>query len=181
MTDHEPEIHFLPPFPSQQEVDSFVLAAGAGKEPEVTAFLDKYKDSINRKNQFGNTALIYAAWLGQPSMVELLLAKGAALDGKSNTGLTPLMAAAWRDRASAAKILLEKGASIDETNNKGKTALMLALGDNYPETAALIRQHAETRRRKAQELAEAESKKQAAARLEKLKRRRPPPPFRKGA
>jgi hypothetical protein len=176
MTGQEPDIYFLPPIPSQPEVDAFVIAAGVGKEREVAAFLGKYPAAVDQKNIHGNTALIHAAWSGQDSMVALLLDKGAALDLKSGSGLTALMAAALKDRSGVARILLEKDAAIDMSNDKGKTALMIALEQKYPETAALIGQHAETRQRRAQEITETESKKITAARLEKLKNRRPPKP-----
>jgi len=168
------------PPPSQQEVDNLVIAAGDGKQAEVTAFLDKYKDSIDRKNRHGNTALIYAAWLGQGATVELLLAKGAFIDAKSGAGLTALMAAAWKGRVDTVRLLLEKGAAIDAADGKGKTARMLAAEEKYLETAALIGQYADIRRRKAQEFSEIESKKLIDAHLEKLKSRRPPQsPFNK--
>ncbi|MCE9507218.1 MAG: ankyrin repeat domain-containing protein [Alphaproteobacteria bacterium] len=178
MTDREPDIYFLPPVPSQQEVDAFVIAAGSGKESEAAAFLDKYPGAVNQKNIHGNTALINAAWMGQSAMVEFLLKKGAAVNGKSDTGLTPLMAAAWRGRTWIIKPLIDKGASPDDANNKGKTALMLAREETHPETATLIEECAEIQRRRARDLADAERKKITDGRLERLKKRRPPkPPF----
>lgn len=163
-----------------QDVDSFVTAAGLGKEKEVTAFLDQHPAAIDRKNTHGNTALIYAAWSGQDMMVELLLGKGAAVDLPNDDGTTALMAAALKGRTGTARILLEKGAAIDVTGHKDRTALMIAREQGHIEIAALIVQHAEARRRRAQEAFEAEIRKRVGARIAKLKNRRPKPPFGKG-
>jgi ankyrin repeat protein len=168
----------FPPPPSQQEVDAFVVAAGWGKDAEITAFLEKHKDAIDRKNRFGNTALIYAAWLGQPSTVELLLEKGAAIDAQSDSGLTALMCAAWRGRLEMVRFLIDKGASIDEVKGKGKTAAMLAREKGFSEIVTLLEQQAELHRRQEHERAEAKIKSVTEPRLERLKTQRPAkPPF----
>jgi ankyrin repeat protein len=168
----------FPTQPSQQEVDDFVIAAGAGKEAEVTAFLDKYKDAIDRKNRHGNTALIYAACLGRATMVELLLERGADIDAQNPSGLTGLMCAAWRGYDFMVSILLDKGASLHLLSSKGKTAKMEAEEMGYLKIAALLGQRAEQQQRQEHERSEVKIKGLTDGRLEKLKNRRPPkPPF----
>jgi len=180
MEDHGLKDSFPPPRPSQQEVDSFVIAVGGGKEDAVTAFLDKYAGAIDQKNIHGNTALIYAAWMGQSAMAGLLLEKGANIDAQSDSGLTALMCAAWRGRAEVVKLLLEKGASIDEIKGNGKTAKMLAREQGHSEVVALLDAYAERRQRQEQARAEVKIKDLTDTRLEKLKSRRPPQsPFKK--
>jgi ankyrin repeat protein len=156
--------------PSEVEIYIFSSAASDGKEDLVRAFLDKYPGGANLRNQFGGTALTYAALRGETGIVELLIEKGAAPDLPDNNGDTPLMCAAIKGHREIVLRLLEKGAAFDKTNHEGKTALILAEDRGQVETAALILRHAEVR-----------LKKQAAAHLEKLKSRRPPQsPLKKG-
>ncbi|MCE9507221.1 MAG: ankyrin repeat domain-containing protein [Alphaproteobacteria bacterium] len=158
------------PRPDETEIYIFSMAASDGKENYVREFLDKYPGGADLRNQFGGTALNYAALRGQMGIVELLIEKGASIDLPDNNGDTPLMCAAIKGHRELVLRLLEKGASFDKTNHEGKTALILAEDREQAETAALILRHAE-----------ANLKKQATMRLEKLKTRRPPQsPFKKG-
>jgi ankyrin repeat protein len=59
-------------------------------------------------------------------IAELLIARGARVDGKSAAGVTPLMVAAGHDNAPMIGLLLGKGANPALKNNVGKTALDVA-------------------------------------------------------
>jgi ankyrin repeat protein len=73
----------------------------------VSLLLDKGA-TVNKKDNFGATALIYASENGQAEVVSLLLAKGAQVDAKTNEGKPALYYASGHP--DVAKLLVEKGA-----------------------------------------------------------------------
>jgi ankyrin repeat protein len=59
-------------------------------------------------------------------LVELLLTKGADINGKSNEDVTPLYTAVKFDRAEIAKLLIARGATVDARTKNGYTPLIQA-------------------------------------------------------
>jgi len=71
--------------------------------------------------------LHWAAIHGDLPVAELLLARGADVDGKENTdGMTPLHSAAIWNSLAVAELLLAKGAEVDNKGTDGSTPLHLA-------------------------------------------------------
>jgi ankyrin repeat protein len=65
--------------------------------------------------------------MGLDSAVQLMLAKGADVDGKlSNSNSTPLIVAAGKGCVAVIRVLLEKGANVNWRNIAGATALHCA-------------------------------------------------------
>lgn len=64
---------------------------------------------------------------GRPELVELLIAKGAAVNLQARNGRTALMYAAKNGDTQAVKALLKSGASVNIADNEGRTALMEAV------------------------------------------------------
>ena len=58
---------------------------------------------------------------GYNAVVELLLARGAAVDSKNAIGQTPLKFAAQEGHESMVKLLLARGAAVDSKNAIGQT------------------------------------------------------------
>lgn len=56
-------------------------------------------------------------------MVELLLAKGAAVNVRDNDGYTPLMFCVLKNGRKLAEMLVQKGADVSLKNKESKTAL----------------------------------------------------------
>jgi ankyrin repeat protein len=127
-----------PPPPSRQEIDAFVKAAETGDTAAVTAFLDKHISAIEQKNSDGYTALIKAAREGKKTVVELLLDKGAQVDGRDKYNWSPLITAASTGRTEVVALLLEKGAEMGATAQEGWTALMWAARFEHPDTVRFL-------------------------------------------
>jgi ankyrin repeat protein len=70
--------------------------------------------------------LAYAAEVGNPAMLEKLLASGADVDSATNNGMTPLMRAASNGHLQVVRLLLDHGADLDAKRVDGLTALSLA-------------------------------------------------------
>jgi uncharacterized protein len=76
---------------------------------------------------------------GQGDLVELLIDKGAAIDGRNAGGFTPLHAAAYVGDAAIAELLIERGADVNDAQNKaGVTPLFPAVEEDHEEVAELL-------------------------------------------
>ena len=92
-----------------------------GDLAEVESFLQTpgVDVDINIEEEYGEedayTPLIRAIGCNQKSIVEVLLAHGAAVNGVDSAESTPLQVACWQDNANKeiVKLLLEHGAEID--------------------------------------------------------------------
>jgi ankyrin repeat protein len=67
---------------------------------------------------------MYAAYVGSPDAIKLLLAKGASVDAQSQSGATALIWAA-NDLAKV-RLLVENGANINLATKRRRTALLVA-------------------------------------------------------
>jgi ankyrin repeat protein len=90
--------------------------------------MKKYKDAavdliqaagvedVNARNADGVTPLMFAVGMGQVSIVELLLSKGADIHAKNKDGMCALMAAVSRGKPMdhIADLLVRHGADADE-------------------------------------------------------------------
>jgi ankyrin repeat protein len=74
--------------------------------------------------------LSWAAITNHPTVIDVLLKRGAKIDHKDGYGMTPLLYAASIDYGDTEVLekLLAAGASVKATTNAGKTALDLARG-----------------------------------------------------
>jgi ankyrin repeat protein len=111
--------------PTDEEQTNFLVAAGAGDNAAVNAFLDKYPDAIDRHNHnhrhfyISPTALAAAASNDRKDTVRLLLKRGAAIDAVNSVGWTALSEAAKYGQLDVIDILLQRGADV---NGKGEDA-----------------------------------------------------------
>ena len=119
-----------------------IYAAARGFAPIVRRLLDAGADA---KARYGNdlTALMWAAGhedgvgtAAAVAVVELLIARGAAVDAADNRGRTALMIAAERGDADAVEILLMRGADRTLRDRAGKTACDLAANNSAREKLA---------------------------------------------
>ncbi len=69
----------------------------------------------NRKDDNNNTALMSAAQMCGPVIVERLIAAGAELNYKNGSGISPLAMALILGKVESAQVLVEKGARLDQS------------------------------------------------------------------
>ncbi len=93
--------------------------------------------ALERTSIFGARALHWAAWVGSPSIVELLVAHEVDLEARcSKYGATPLFWAVHgygpngpkqkKGQVRAAQVLIEAGAKVDTSNRDDLSALALS-------------------------------------------------------
>jgi len=97
-------------------------AVGAGDIDVARSLLDAGADA----NAEGYPVLQLAAEQGDPAMIQLLVARGAALDGRNPRRRTALMIAAARALPDAVEALLALGCDADARDSAGTSALMFA-------------------------------------------------------
>jgi hypothetical protein len=83
-------------------------------------------------------ALLLAALLGQPEVIDALTNYGASVYARMEDGRTPLMVAAENGHLESVKLLLEIGSSRYTKDPEGRTAADLATEAGHVEIAAMI-------------------------------------------
>ena len=79
--------------------------------------------SVEARDYWGMTALMWAACDGEAALVRDLLEAGAAVSARSDIDQTALCYAAMRNEAGVVRILLAAGAQVDERGHRQGTAL----------------------------------------------------------
>jgi len=87
----------------------------------------------------GWTAMHYAAFGGHGDIATLLIDRGADLDAIAPNGQTPLMFAAGGGNLALVQILVEADADMDVEDYEGGTALMLALKNGHAAVVEYLR------------------------------------------
>jgi ankyrin repeat protein len=105
------------------------VANEAGETPLMMAALRDQPDFVRQLiargasvNRSGWTPLHYAATSPGVAAMDLLLAKGAAIDARSPNGTTPLMMACRYGPEAAVDLLLARGADAKGRNERAMTA-----------------------------------------------------------
>ncbi len=99
-------------------------AAGRGDRVAVEDLLEAGAD-VNA-TQVGRTPLIAAVRNGHSEIIDLLVGRGANVDGRDGDGRTALTHAAIAGRERMLRALFKNGATIDAVDSFGRTALMEA-------------------------------------------------------
>jgi ankyrin repeat protein len=109
-----------------------IKAAKRGDEPKLLSLI-QMGANINRADEYGETALIYAAQGTSVEIVSKLLEHGADVNWKGERRWTPLIYAVsrnWTDgknRTEIAKKLIENGADIDAYDTRGESVFHFAV------------------------------------------------------
>jgi ankyrin repeat protein len=128
--------------------DSIFHAVITGIEA-IKQHLDAGAD-VNAKAFSGWTALHYAAMYGRKEIAELLITKGADVNGKLDVpDMTPLHFAARGDNDATyavghkevAELLIAAGADVNAKDESGETPLDSAIMNKQTELTALLRKH----------------------------------------
>ena len=113
---------------------TLVAAARDGDTALVRELLDQGVDP-DRSVSHGS-ALTHAAGEGHAELVELLLERGADIEG--GDGLSPLACAAWKGRDEIVRLLVERGADIEGDSGGPGTALFQASAQGHSSTVGLV-------------------------------------------
>lgn len=116
------------------------LAACDGDIKKVRNLLERGAN-VNARGVQGSSALTSAEACtrhdklteSRVELIELLIAKGAAVNHQDDDGATALMYAARNGDAQAVNALLRNGASVNLADNDGETALMKAAASSCNE------------------------------------------------
>ncbi len=116
---------------SRGKTDEVIRQLQAGRKPDLP-------------DDSGETALHYAAQLGDQRMVEALLYYKAPIDPRDQFGNTPLHWAAQRGNTAVIQMLIDAKAAIDPQNKQGVTPLMMAAkAGNAPAVRLLLKDGAD--------------------------------------
>lgn len=145
-----------------------MIAARHGNLDLLQTLLNN-RASINRRNQFGDSALLlatlnarfdaskllmekgaelnpagwtplhYAVFGGDPEILSLLIARGAKLDARAPNGQTALMVAVKLGKLDLVKMLIDADADMDLADYEGISALQLAKKLGLTEIANYLR------------------------------------------
>jgi hypothetical protein len=120
------------------------LASMQGDASRVAELINYSKNgkkrecSIDSKDEYGLTALMYAATYGHNNIVVELLKNGANPNLKNKFGATALMLASGSGYADVVTILLRNGGNPNSADKYGMTALMLAACNGYADVVTIL-------------------------------------------
>jgi ankyrin repeat protein len=122
------------------EIEATTTAPGNSTDDSVQLLKLLLEKGADPNSLAGDTSLLHvAAELGDRQAVELLLDRGARIEGvKKKTGDTALHLAARSGHEDTVRILLDRGAKIETKDNDGQTALHLAARNGHEDTLRLL-------------------------------------------
>ena len=118
-----------------------MLAINQGHAEVVRLLLEHWmwEYSADGRDDYGTTALMYAAAAGDLEMARLLLENGAPINAQTDVGTTALMFAAAFGHVEVVRFLVENGADIHIQNGYNYTALSLAEERGHQEVVDFLR------------------------------------------
>ena len=126
--------------------NDIATVAARGKTDELIRLLQSGRPP-DLPDDNGETALHYAAQLGDQQMVQALLYYKAVVDPRDQFGNTPLHWAAQRGNTAVLQMLIDAKAAIDPQNRQGVTPLMMAAkAGNAPAVRLLLKNGADPHR-----------------------------------
>lgn len=120
-----------------KQVMGLHLAAYFGIEQAIDIMVQRGQ-SVEVKDENGQTPLWYAAGGGHETVVQQLLDKGADIEARDSGGETPLSWAVTREHETVVRLLLDKGADVETKDKLGITPLLLAAGRGYEAILRLL-------------------------------------------
>ncbi len=101
--------------------------------------------SVDELDCDGNTALLFAAFIGNSAYVTQLIAAHADITCRDGIGLTPLMVATIGGHVLVAELLIQAGADVDDVNSFGWNVLGLAVSNRKKSIVQLLLDHGANR------------------------------------
>jgi uncharacterized protein len=116
-----------------------VEAAHAGDHAQAEALLTgQARADVNQRSSDGTSALHWAVYHDDVSLVEHLLALGADPDARNDYGSMPLAEAVEVGNPVVVQKLLQAGADVESANDDGQTALMIVARTSNVKVAKLL-------------------------------------------
>ena len=94
--------------------------------------------AVDTVDQAGNSPLILATKIGNPRMIDIILAHNPDLNRRNNNGETALMIASANGILSIVKDLKAQGANPNMKNNDGFTSSQIALRNGHASIAQFL-------------------------------------------
>ena len=104
---------------------------------EVITYIEGGGD-LEIVNTQGYPLMVWAAWMGEIEVAQMLLDRGMDVDVASSSGRTPLMMASWAGQPEAVAFFLGEGADPMRTDVKEFTALHYWSMSGHPDTLELL-------------------------------------------
>jgi len=95
-------------------------------------------DKLNKRDNNGNTPLMWAASVGNEQLVELFIDQGAVINLQNFVGETALYIAAARGFAKICALLVDNGAQTHIATMDGASALHIAAASGHSEVVSLL-------------------------------------------
>ncbi len=119
---------------SDPDGNSLVMLAASNESPKAFAALMRFHPDLTKRNRYGETVLMLAAYKRQKGMVDALIKAGAPINQE---GWTPLHYAASAGDPDIVTQLLAAGAKVNVLAPDGSSPLIMAAREGHSE--ALIR------------------------------------------
>ena len=121
--------------------NALMIAINQGHAEVVRLLLEHWmwEYSADGQDDYGTTALMYAAAAGDIEMAHILLENEAPINAWTDVGTTALMFAAAFGQIEVVRFLVETGADIHTQNAHGYTALSLAEERGHQEVVDFLR------------------------------------------
>lgn len=116
-----------------REEDERLLSAAKDDDAEGVKGWLKHGAGVDARDDDGETALMWAAKLGNLKVARELIEGGAGLEERNQEGETALHLAAWRGSANVIEDLARAGADVNAKEATGWTPLMVAAAENKRE------------------------------------------------
>ncbi|MBX3414199.1 MAG: ankyrin repeat domain-containing protein [Pirellulales bacterium] len=134
---------FMHSIKSQPEVTEALPLFQAAQTADFVALerLLQAGESLETRNERGETPLMCAAGWRQPRVVEFLLKRGADMHAQDISSKTVLIHAARGGSVDCVGLVLEAGANINSQDEDGQSALTRAIGSLYTRAALYLIEH----------------------------------------
>lgn len=120
---------------ADQSGNTLLIIAARNANLDLLDFLLRNRSNVLKRNKYGDSAIMVAAFRGHVPAVRRLLDAGAPAD---NDGWNALHYAAFGGHTEVLRSLVERGVDLDSTAPNGQTALMLASSTGKLETVKIL-------------------------------------------
>ncbi len=116
-----------------------VMTAAFARQKDVFKYLVEQGADLNAGDQEGLRPIHYAAFMGDPALMALVISKGADVDTANNVvGAAPIHIAARGGNAPMIKLLGSKGVNLEIKNKDGLSPLLMSVNSGNIETVRLL-------------------------------------------